>query len=162
MRFSLLMLLASTLMVAQLSGCATVQSHQAASHEATDHDARLNGSWQGKVALAGNTEQAMEFRLDINDQKGTVWVGTKGTWREAKPGAFHLDTLKSNAMLFATDAGHDDEGSWVESWVFVTTLLDNDELLVEWTRVANNMDKPKSAVDGKFAVHGSGTLQRVH
>jgi hypothetical protein len=162
MRFSSLIPIASILMVAQLSGCAAIQSHQSAYHDASDRDPRLNGTWQGKVALAGNTEQAMEFRLDITDQKGTVWVGTKGVWREAKPGAFQLNMLKSNAMLFATDAGHDDEGAWVESWVFVTTLLDDDELLVEWTRVANNMDKPKSVVDSKFAVHGSGTLQRMH
>jgi hypothetical protein len=162
MRFTPLILLTSILVAAQLSGCATIQTHQAAAHDVNDYDPRLNGTWQGKVVLEKNAEQAMEFRLDINDQKGTVWVDTKGVWREAKPGAFHLNALKSNAMLFATDAGHDDEGAWVESWVFVTTLLDNDQLLVEWTRVANNMDKAKSAVDSKFAVHGSGTLQRMH
>jgi len=79
----------------------------------------------------------------------------------ANPGAFHLNANKSNSVIFSNDSGTDDDGTWVESWVFVVTLLDNNELLVEWTRMVNNLDMPRTAKSSKFVVHGSGTIQRV-
>lgn len=155
MRFLPLRFVTSILMVLQLTSCATVQPKQAA-----DYDANLIGVWQGKIAITDHPEETLECRLNITGDKTSVWVMVQGQWREAKPGAFHLKAHKSNAVIFANDSGADEEGTWVESWVFVVTLLDRDELLVEWSRVVNNVDMPGTARGSKFAVHGTGTIKR--
>lgn len=157
MRFLSLRLLVSILIAIQLVSCAAIQPRPN-----TGYDARLNGVWQGKIAIDNAREEALECRLNIADDKASVWIAMQGQWREAKSGTFHLNAHKSNAVIFSNDSGTDTDGAWVESWVFVVTLSDNDELLVEWSRVVNNLDMPKSVKGSKFTVHGSGTVRRLY
>ncbi len=59
------------------------------------------------------------------------------------------------------DTGKDEDGLWVETWVFAMTLTDPDHMLVHWTRVVNNTDMPKGQKGSKFSSTGMGEFARL-
>jgi hypothetical protein len=79
--------------------------------------------------------------------------------REVKPGAFHIVRLMTNAVIYAVDSGRDDEGTWVETWVFTVTQENGTTLLTNFARQVNNVDLPLSRDHSKFTKEAAGELQ---
>ena len=67
----------------------------------------------------------------------------------------------TNAVILSIDAGKDDDGTWVETWLVTVTAKDSDTLIARWTRVVNNTALAPDAPSSKFVVAGGGELVRV-
>jgi hypothetical protein len=54
----------------------------------------------------------------------------------------------------------DNEGTWVETWVFAVTQKDRETLIAGFLRLVNNNDLPLSVDHSKFSGAETGELQR--
>lgn len=146
--------LALSFMLIVMGACATGAS------QAGKLDSRLDGWWDGTIKKT-DLEDDLRLRLAINGNQVKVWVVHNGQWIEAKPGSFRIDRYMSNAVIYATDSGEDDDGTWVESWGLLVTLRSSDELLITWSRLVNNIDTPLDREYSKFSAQASGVLHRT-
>jgi TonB family protein len=125
----------------------------------------LDGTWEGDLTfLQGATLSpkgvAMaRYRITIQGSSVQVYVVQPQGVKEIKPGAFHIEHLLTNAVIYATQSGKDHEGTWVETWVFAVTREDGTTLLTNFGRVVNNIDLPLSHDDSKFAKAAAGELK---
>src|SRR5262249_25312490 len=99
-------------------------------------------------------------RLIISGDTARVFAG-KDLTREIKPGKFKAETFDTNAVIFASNSGHDNEGTWIETWAFVVTVKDHDTLITNHFRVVNNVDLPPTSDHSKFSKGYSGELKRI-
>jgi hypothetical protein len=81
--------------------------------------------------------------------------------REIKRGAFHIERLLSNAIIYAIESGKDDDGTWVETLVITVTRENATTLLANLARQVNNIDLPQSTEDSKFTKEAAGELQFI-
>jgi hypothetical protein len=134
--------------------------------------ASYDGKWRGTVnclydpGLWPDDECELGFVFDIqgsNFALEQIVKSKKGkeTRTHIKPGKFTLRRLGVSALAYSLDTGRDEDGTWVETWSFVMTLLDADHMRVHWTRVVNNVDMPKNANGSKFSSAGMGDFSRV-
>lgn len=128
----------------------------------------LDGSWEGELTfLRGATlwspskTTGLRDRITIQGTSARVYAIYSDRAEEVKPGSFHMEQLMTNAVISATDSGKDNEGTWVETWVFSLTQKDKDTLLVNFSRIVNNIDLPLENDHSKFAVAASGELKRL-
>jgi len=129
-------------------------------------DPSLDGKWQGVInfdkeaflAKTSTPDTGVTFRIEVDDSVVRVFVQQDGSFEEAKPGRFHIAHVSTNAVIYATD---EDLGIWVESWAFVVTKKDANTLIVEYTRLVNNVATPLSEEGSKFATRGAGEFKRV-
>ena len=130
----------------------------------------LDGAWEGDLTfLQGATPHQTQpktgrYRITIQGTTVRVYVILSDDVREVKSGRFHMEDLMTNAVIFAifaTDSGKDDEGTWVRHWMFSLTEKDKDTLLVNLSRMVNNVDLPLTSDHSKFANEAIGELRRV-
>jgi hypothetical protein len=124
---------------------------------------KLTGNWDGVLSEKRTPTEAFGIRLTLNKAGINVFHqnSVTGAWSEAMPGLFHMSQQGGNAVLHATDSGRDADGTWVETWVLVLTCRSDDELLVEWVRMVNNVDLPATKSGKTFSYGATGTLKRV-
>ncbi|GAB1597213.1 hypothetical protein [Lysobacter claricitrinus] len=121
----------------------------------------LDGSWEGSLTLSEAPRDVMDLRVDLKGDEAHVWIRENEEWIEAKPGMFHVNRTLTNAVIYATDSASDEDGTWVESWSIVASPRSEEELLIAWARVVNNLDLPLENVSSKFALHADAVLRRV-
>lgn len=129
-------------------------------------DPSFDGVWQGvinfdKEAFLANTstpDSGTTFRIEIRDVLVRVFVQDNGVFNESKAGRFHIAPVSANAVIFATD---EDPGNWVETWAFVVTKKDANTLIVEYSRLVNNVATPLGEKESKFATRGAGEFSKV-
>jgi len=132
----------------------------------------LEGTWEGKLeVIDGSSNRNKQsdsfertkaayakspFRIRFRDQSASVYFGET----EVKPGSFHTQIYMTNAVVFATDTGEDNDGQWVETWDFAVTKKNPETLIACFSRVVNNLDLPDGN-NSKFFVVLVGELHRT-
>jgi len=133
--------------------------------------APYDGKWTGVVnclydpGLWPEDECAVHFTLNIRGPLVLVEQivrSKKGeeTKSNINPGKFTFVRVSTNAIATSIDAGKDEDGLWVETWVFAMTLIDPDRMLVHWTRMVNNTDMANGQKGSKFSSAGMGEFTR--
>ena len=133
----------------------------------------FDGTWEGKLEVVNGTSSKDKdsdsyertkaaygkslFKLTIHGQRATVYFGET----EVKPGLFQAQVYMTNAVVFASDSGEDNDGHWVETWDFVVTQKDPETLLVVFSRVVNNLSAPGQPQRSKFSVVAVGEFRRT-
>ena len=162
---------------AALATCTLAAATCAAQEHATPDGARLraasyNGIWAGTVkclydpGIWPEDECDIGLQFDISGKAIHIRETTrskqgKETPSDLDPARFQFTILGTNALVTSLDSGSDEDGKWVESWSFVTTLKDPDHMILHWTRVVNNVDLPANAKGSKFSIVGMGELTRA-
>lgn len=149
----------------------TEAAHANGTAPAPDLVGPLDGTWEGTwegdlIFLQGATLDqkgpvTVRYRLTIQGPIVHVYIVRPQDVREIKPFKFHMDFLMTNAVVYETDSGHDDEGTWVETWAFTLTQIDKDTVLTNFSRMVNNLDLPLSSDHSKFAREAVGKLRRI-
>ncbi len=130
---------------------------------------KYEGTWEGVLSRGSvpkdgkeiKWESTYQLRLAFSGGKVSVYQGRDGEWREIKPGKFKLETLDTNAVIFAIATGQDKDGVWVETQSFSVTVIDSTHLNVMWQRQVKNKDMEVSNPDAVWGVMAYGTLTRV-
>jgi hypothetical protein len=131
----------------------------------------LEGTWEGKleVVYSGSSKDPESdkrvraayakspFRISINGQRASVYFGGE----EVKPGLFQYQTYMTNAVIFASSAGEDHDGRWVETWNFTLTEKDSEAMIACLSRVVNNLDLAETKDGGKFGLLAAGEFHRT-
>jgi TonB family protein len=126
----------------------------------------LDGTWEGDLTyLHGATLSpkgaTVRYRITIQGSSVQVYLIQPQGVKEVKSGAFHIERLMTNAVIYATDSGHDNEGTWVETWVFAVTRENGTTLLTNFGRLVNNLDLPFTSDHSKFAKAAAGELKLI-
>jgi TonB family protein len=127
----------------------------------------FDGSWEGDLiflqgaTLSQKDQTTVRYRISIQGMKVRVFVVRPEDAKEIKPSKFHVDFLMTNAVVYAMESGHDNEGTWVETWVFTLTQIDKDTVLTNFSRMVNNLDLPLASDHSKFAKEAAGKLRRI-
>lgn len=127
----------------------------------------LDGMWEGDmVFLPGVTPYqkvpaTSRFRVTIQGSAVRVYNVHPQDVKEVKPTAFHIERLMTNAVIYATDSGYDNEGTWVETWVFAVTWKNRTTLLANFSRMVNNLDLPLASDHSKFTHAAAGELNLI-
>jgi hypothetical protein len=74
---------------------------------------------------------------------------------------FQTHIYMTNALVFASSAGADAEGQWVETWDFLLTQKNPETLIVCFSRIVNNLDAPETQDFSKFFIVIAGELRRT-
>jgi hypothetical protein len=131
----------------------------------------LAGTWEGKLEVlydsSSNDPESDKrvkaaytkspFRISINGQQASVYFGDE----EVKPGSFQSQSYMTNAVIFASSAGEDRDGRWVETWNFTVTEKNSEAILVCFSRVVNNLDRAETMDSGKFGLIAAGEFHRT-
>lgn len=129
----------------------------------------LNGTWEGElspvdyrnVSIADRSKLAPAWlQMIIKERDARVLIkSSDGKLEEVKPGLFKVARQISNAAVIAIDSGTDDDGTWVETWLFAVTAKDKNTLLVQLVRQVNNINLPLTVDYSKFACTWAGDLK---
>ncbi|MGA8150221.1 MAG: TonB family protein [Terriglobales bacterium] len=125
----------------------------------------LDGTWEGDLVfvrgatLRYTNSTSRRCRITIQGSEVHVYNVQPQDVREVKPGRFHIERLMTNPVIYATDSGHDNEGTWVETQVLAVTLKNGTALLTNFARVVNNLNLPISSDHSKFAVEAAGEFK---
>jgi hypothetical protein len=130
----------------------------------------FEGTWEGKLEVADSgwnkgsdpkrTKTAYEessFKITIHGQNVRVYFGET----EIKPDLFHAQIYMTNAVVFASSAGDDRDGKWVETWDFALTQKNSETLIVCFSRVVNNLDIAEEKTGSKFGLLAAGEFHRT-
>jgi hypothetical protein len=125
----------------------------------------LDGTWEGELTTVDASQPDRHDRnwrrIVIKDYQAHVFYRDKGGQIvEVKPGKFQAQKLLTNAVIAAIDTGTDNEGRWVESWVFAVTQKDPRTLMVRFARVVNNINLPLTIGHSKFGALAEGEMVR--
>ena len=124
----------------------------------------LNGTWEGdlkSVDLKGDGKTSTFWRrIVIGDGRARVFYKNEERIIEVKPGKFLVERHMTNAVVAAIDSGSDNEGTWVETWIFAVTQKDRNTLIANFTRQVNNVKLPLSVSHSKFSSAATGELTR--
>jgi hypothetical protein len=130
---------------------------------------QLEGTWQGKLEVvysgASKDPESDErvraayakspFKISINGQVARVYFGGL----EVKPDLFQFQPYVTNAVIFASSAGEDNDGKWVETWNFTLTEKNSETIIACLSRVVNNLGETSNG--GKFALFAVGEFHRT-
>jgi hypothetical protein len=155
---------------------ATVSAQMAQAQARTPESTKLraasyDGIWNGTIqclydpGLWPEDECDIGLSFEIKGNAFRAWQAVRSkkgevTRSEVNPGRFSFSRLATNAVAVSTEAGNDEDGTWVETWSFVMTLKDPNHMIVHWTRVVNNIDLPAEKNGSKFSSVGMGVLTR--
>jgi hypothetical protein len=131
----------------------------------------LDGTWQGQMKWLdmgnrGRHGDAFTQRIIIQGQGARVFR-FKGeqtdeiTWDATKEWQFQVQRKGTNAVISAINSGRDDDGLFVETWVFALTQKDRNTLISSLLWVMNNNNLPLTKDYSKFSLAATGELQRV-
>ncbi len=124
----------------------------------------LDGTWEGdlkSVDLTGEGKATTSWRrIIIQDGQARVFYKRDEKINEVKPGKFRVEKQLTNAVIVAIDSGHDNEGTWVETWAFAVTQKDKNTLITNFMRQVNNINLPLSVGHSKFSAVAAGELSR--
>jgi len=110
------------------------------------------------LATSSTPADGTLMRIEIHGPVVRVFYQEDNNFIESMPGSFHIDPVLSNAAIFGTHYAVD---SWVETWTFAVTQKDDHTLMVEFSRIVNNIGTPPDQPESKFATRGWGELKRV-
>jgi hypothetical protein len=164
MRFGLTALAASIALFGATPMIAMAETVPA--QDAAAKPVSLDGTWQGTIhfdkeafiAETSTPAAGRRFRIEIHDVVVRVFFEEDGAFKEVKPGMFHIAPVSASAVIFATE---ESEGNWVESWAFVITAKTKDLMIVNYTRLVNNVSVPHGEKESEFATRGAGEFARV-
>lgn len=140
-------------------------------HSAAGQGSRsLEGTWEGKLEVVYDSssndpesDQRVKaayakspFRISINGQRASVHFGDE----EVKPGLFQSQAYMTNAVVFASSAGEDHDGRWIETWNFTVTEKNSETIIVCLSRVVNNLDLGETKDGSKFGLIAAGEFHR--
>jgi hypothetical protein len=131
----------------------------------------FEGTWEGKLEIVDSswskdsdpdkrTKAAYGeslFKITIHGQSVRVYFGEA----EVKPDLFHAQIYMTNAVVFASGAGNDQDGEWVETWDFALTQKNSETLIVCFSRVVNNLDIAEEKKGSKFGLLAAGEFHRT-
>jgi hypothetical protein len=131
----------------------------------------FEGTWEGKLKVVANDfnkksdsyertiarYEESPFKIVIQGQGARVYFGDT----EVKPNSFQAHIYMTNAVVFATSAGTDAEGQWVETWDFLLTQKNQETLIACLSRIVNNLDVPETQDSSKFFIVIAGELHRM-
>lgn len=124
----------------------------------------IDGVWKGRLAIAqtSNAEASREFeelplQLTIQADKADVVFRDKSV----KAGKFKVVTVGASAVVFAIDSGTDEDGTWIESWVFSTTQKDAGTLIVNLSWMVNNTNLAPDNKIGRLHAIAVGEFRRM-
>jgi len=131
----------------------------------------LEGTWEGKLEVVYDSSSndpesdrrvkaayaKSPFRISIEGQRARVYFGDE----EVKPGLFQYQTYMTNAVIFASSAGEDRDGSWVETWNLTVTEKNSETFIACLSRVVNNLDRAETRDGSKFGLMAAGELHRT-
>ena len=125
----------------------------------------VNGTWEGSLGPVsgpglGASNEPLPIRMIVRDKVAQVFTGENFN-DEVKFGKFKVERVATNLIIFAIDSGKDNDGVWVETWVFVITQKDRNTLITNFYRVVNNTDLPPNLDYSKFSSAKAGELKRV-
>jgi len=130
----------------------------------------LEGIWAGalpmrrplsKTDLVNDPDPAdLELRIEIKGKDVQVYLKEKGKWIEAMPGKFFALPAFTNVQIMGVNSQADSPtNAWVESWSIQFASLDDDTVLVEWSRAVTNTSSDKN-VQPAFTSAASGLMRR--
>jgi hypothetical protein len=130
----------------------------------------FEGTWEGKLEVADTgwtkgsdlerTKAAYGkalFKIIIHEQNVRVYLGEP----EVNPNLFHAEIYLTNAVVFASTAGDDQDGKWVETWAFTLTQKNSETLIVCFSRAVNNLDMADEKTESKFGLLAAGEFHRT-
>jgi hypothetical protein len=131
----------------------------------------FEGAWEGKLKVVASSldndsesykrtvgrYEESPFKIIIQGKGAKVFFGDT----EVKPNLFQTNVYMTNAVVFASSAGGDADGPWVETWSFLLTQKNPDTLIVCFSRIVNNLDAPETQDFGKFFIVTAGELRRT-
>ncbi len=124
----------------------------------------LDGTWEGdlkSIDLTGEGQATTSWRrIIIQDGQARIFYKRDEKINEVKPGKFRVERQLTNAVIVAIDSGHDNEGTWVETWAFAVTQKDKNTLITNFMRQVNNINLPLSVGHSKFSAVAAGELSR--
>jgi hypothetical protein len=131
----------------------------------------LDGTWQGQMKwLDTGSKQRhgdpFTQRIIIQGQGARVFrfkgeQADEIKWDTAKEWQFQVQRKGTNAVLSAINSGRDDDGVFVETWVFALTQKDRNTVISSLLWVMNNNNLPLSVDYSKFSLAATGELRRV-
>ena len=130
----------------------------------------LDGVWEGtlhfqKSSFAfdhipdAKSPQNARLRIEIHGPVVNLILGGGGN--SGSPGFFHIEQVKTNAIIFGTDYRQGDGPGWTESFAVIVTPKDDKMLLVSFSRLVNNSGSGKAGDNIKFETHVDSELTRV-
>ena len=130
-----------------------------------------DGRWTGNAkclydpGLPAGEECDVRLTLDIDGKVVSVHTvrtknGKESVW-DVKAGRLTFAQNLTNALLYSINTGRDSDGRWAETWSFAMTLRDADHMIVQWTRIVNNIDLPTDDKNKTFAFVRIGELVRL-
>lgn len=141
---------------------------------AANFDQNFDGTWIGVIrridmALYNPVEPTpeterlppIELAISVDSTAVLVRFNSGKGWTDVKPGAFQIDSHKTNAVIYATTSWISDDESmgWVETWNLTLSHKDDDTLYAYWVRAVNNYAMPAmSDPNARFAMIGHGEL----
>jgi hypothetical protein len=128
----------------------------------------LDGTWEGKLEVVdsgapkdSDSDQRIKaayakspFKITIHGQRASVYFGET----EVKPGLFRAEVYMTNAVVFASSDGSDQDGRWVETWNFSLTRKNPETLIAYFSRVVNNLDLAEAKDGSKFGLLAAGSF----
>lgn len=128
----------------------------------------LDGTWEGNLAVVTvptslGPGRPYTVRIVIAGGNARVFAHDTigGPFQEVKPGVFKVARVGPNGVIVAIEKGHDDEGTWVETWTFAVTLKQRNTLIANFYRIVNNVDLPLTVDHSKFSEAQAGELVRA-
>jgi len=131
----------------------------------------LDGTWQGqmkwldmgdkrrhgdaftqKIIIQGPGARVFRFKGEQADEI---------TWDSTKEWPFQVQRKGTNAVIFAINSGRDDDGLFVETWMFAVTQKDRNTLISNLFWVMNNNNLPLNVDHSKFSLAATGELRRM-
>jgi hypothetical protein len=128
--------------------------------------APFDGTWEGKIffdkeaflVATSTPAEGVDFRIEIHDPIVKIFIREDSGFTEANPGTFHISPVDTNAVIFGTQS---QAGSWNETWTFVLTQRDDHTLVIEYSRLVNNVGLPPDDPQKIFGTRGIGDFKRV-
>jgi hypothetical protein len=131
----------------------------------------LDGTWQGQMKWLDMGDgrrhgEAFTQRIVIQVPGARVFrfkgeQAEEIKWDATKEWQFQIQRKLTNAVVFAMNSGRDDDGQYVETWVFALTQKDRNTLITNLLWVMNNNDLPITVDHSKFSLAAKGELRRV-
>jgi hypothetical protein len=131
----------------------------------------LDGTWQGQLKWLDTGDgrrhgDAFTQKIIIQGQGARVFrfkgeQAEEITWDATKEWPFQVQRKLTNAVVFAINSGRDDDGLYVETWVFALTQKDRNTLIASLSWVMNNNNLPLSVDYSKFSLAAKGELHRM-
>ncbi|MFD0912454.1 hypothetical protein [Methylophilus luteus] len=125
--------------------------HAAAQAQPDLISAEFDGAWVGEperisgANLSPSTAPPVKkkLRVDINGAKGIISEWKTDHWQRfwgIRNVVFTVASVETNAVMYQTVSGTDNDCAWVETWNLNLTKLDSNTVKAYYYRTVNNHD----------------------